>query len=106
MTVFNDMKVLLDTTVNCLEEKHDHERYRMEATFDKILRDQRHASQSFKSEFASTVLNKVNNLETFSNDLALEQAKILEKFISINQSFDGLDLFPKSCEGSEVTEKA
>ena len=55
----------------------------------------------FERRYNSLILNKVTKVEDFVKEVALEQARLLERFIWLgkDQSLDGERLFPKNMEG-------
>ena len=56
--------------------------------------------KTFKREYNSLILSKVTKMEAFVNDLALEQAKLLEGFITNKSKSEESKLFPVGTEGS------
>ena len=85
-SVFNDMKILFDTTVKQFDDKIIHERNKIEASYKRINLEQRHEMDKFKNEYNSLILKKVTKIEDFVNELALEQARILEKLVGLNSN--------------------
>ena len=81
VSVFNDMKILFDTTVNQFDEKIIYERRQIRTTYERLLQEQRKDMLNFEKRYNHLILSKVTKLEDFVNELAIEQAKLLEKFI-------------------------
>ena len=75
MSIFNDMKILFDSTVKKIDDKFNHERSQVEDIYAKILRDQKLVMTAFEKKYNHLILEKIVKLETLVNDLSLEQAK-------------------------------
>ena len=73
--IFNDMKILFDTTVKNFDEKVDFERTQVEERYAKILRDQRLVNQTYEQKYNLVVMKKLNNLESIINEFMLDKAK-------------------------------
>ena len=71
-SIFNDMKELFDTTVQSLEQKRIRDLASIEATYDKLVREQRNEVQKQKAEYNYLLLGKITKIERFANELALE----------------------------------
>ena len=52
---------------------------------------------NFEKRYNYIIVNKITKMEDFVNDVALEQARLLERFIR-NENRD--KMFPKNMEGS------
>ena len=89
-SIFNDMKILFDTTVKQFDEKVVYERTQVEERYAKILRDQRLVMQTFEKKYNILVMKKIDKLEKIVNDLALDQARMPKDM----EFMDG-GLFPK-----------
>ena len=72
ISIFNDMKELFDITIQGLEQKRAQDLTKIEATYDKLVREQRRETQKQKADFTRLLLGRVNKIEKFVNELALE----------------------------------
>ena len=72
MSIFNDMKILFDSTIKKIDEKFINERSQVEERYAKILRDQKLVMTAFEKKYNHLILDKIVKLETLVNDLGLE----------------------------------
>ena len=105
MRVFNDMKLLFDTTVKQFDTKLLHERKKIQQAYEKIVQDQKRAMEDFQRKYFDSVVTKIGKTDNFVNSLALEQAKLLERVVnnmSEEYSFDAESHFPKGKEWTQA----
>ena len=71
-SIFDDMKVLFDTTVKQFDDEVVYERSQVEERYAKILRDQRLLMQTFEKKYNLLIMKKIDKLENVVNDLAFD----------------------------------
>ena len=97
------MKELFDCTVKEFDKKVTYERNNMKSAYEKILSEQRKQFKVNEIEYNHLMLKKIKKIEDFAHELAIDQAKLLEKVISNNEGqsdYEERGLFPKSKEGN------
>ena len=89
LAVFKDMQLLLDTTVQQLEERFIVKCNSMQSCYQNINLDYRKTIQSNNKKYFNHFTDKISFIKKFMNELALEQAKILEGIMNkVNQTYD------------------
>ena len=73
------MKILFDSTVKQFEAKVDHERNEVAKSYEKIVEKQRNMILSFEMKYSNMIKSRLDRLEAFTDDLALEQARLNTK---------------------------
>ena len=76
------MKDLFDCTVKQFDKKVVYERNNIKMAYEKILLDQRQEMKVSEKKYDYLILNKVKKMEDFVHELAIGQAKLLEKVVS------------------------
>lgn len=108
-SVFEDMKILFDSTVKQFENKINYERNEVAKSYEKIVQKQKSMILGFEMKYSNLIKGRLDRLESFMDDLALEQARINTRaggamisnahHTTINQTyedskFDDIGLFP------------
>ena len=99
LEVFNDMKLLFDTTLENLRKKQEIERNQTEKIYDRIYQQQRKEIKGFEKRYNLFVKQKLTQFEHNLSTLALEQARLTEGSILSDDR-----LFPDKLEGSIETQ--
>lgn len=73
------MKILFDSTVKQFETKVDHERNEVAKSYEKIVDKQRSMILGFEMKYSNMIKGRLDRLESFADDLALEQARLNTK---------------------------
>ena len=97
------MQLLLDTTVQQLEERFIVKCNSMQNCYQNINLDYRKTIQSNNKKYFNLFNDKISFIEKFMNELALEQAKILEGVVNkVNYTFDEHG-FPQNPQAQNTT---
>ena len=73
LSIFNDMKILFDTTVKQLSDKLSNELSLMEDRYSKLLRDQKLVMVANEKKYTHLIKEKILRLETLVNDLSMQK---------------------------------
>ena len=73
LSIFNDMKILFDTTVKQLSDKLSSELGLMEDRYSKLLRDQKLVMVENEKKYIHLIKEKILRLETLVNDLSMQK---------------------------------
>ena len=71
-----DMKLLFDTTVKEFEKKLEAEKQKISQTYDRILEKQKNMVLALEMKYTNMIKHRIERVENFTNDLALEQARL------------------------------
>ena len=77
--MFNDMKILYDSTVATFDKKVVDERNKVAKTYQRIVEQQRSMMIGFEMKYNNLIRGRLDKIEAFTEDLALEQAKLNTK---------------------------
>ena len=96
ISVFEDMKMLLDATTKQFEERLQREMKKIQNQYGKLLQEQKQTVYDIENHYSNQIGAKIQSMEEFMNELALEQAKMKEMYIGTNkeQSENKSSLFP------------
>jgi len=75
-SIFNDMKRLFDMTIARFTRKMDAERDRLQGSYEIIMREQKVIVQAFERKFSYLVMGRIEKVEQFMEDIALEQGQM------------------------------
>jgi len=73
------MQILFDSTVKQFESKVDQERNEVAKSYEKIVEKQRNMILGFEMKYSNMIKGRLDRLEAFADDLALEQARLNTK---------------------------
>ena len=76
MSVMNDMKLLFDSAVKEFEKRMCAEKHDLTSSYGSILEKQKNMILAFEMKYSNMIKQRLDRLETFTNDLAMEQAHI------------------------------
>ena len=101
------MKILFDSTTLQFDEKIEREMEKVQATYGRLFQEQKQEVRDIEKRYNDLVTGKFKNLENFINEIALEQAKINEKYNGTsNEGFvNKSSLFPRSIENLSEGQK-
>ena len=74
--IMNDMKLLFDSTVKQFDKRLRAEKSQLTVTYDRIIEKQKNMTLAFEMKYSNMITQRIDRVETFSNDLALEQARL------------------------------
>ena len=74
--VMQDMKILFDSTVVEFNKRLEAEKKIISDTYDRILAKQKNMVLAFEMKYANMLKQRMDRVENFTNDLAMEQAKL------------------------------
>ena len=96
ISVFKDMKMLLDATTKQFEERLQREMTKIQTQYGKLLQEQKQAVYDIENHYSHQIGSKIQGMEDFMNEIALEQAKMKEKYNGANreQFVNKSSLFP------------
>ena len=99
------MKELFDATVKQFDDKVAYERNYIEKSYEKIILDQRTQMKIYEQNTRNAMLGKIRKLDDFVQELALGQARMLERAISAGKDesrFEDNGLFPRSMDSNNT----
>ena len=72
MSVMNDMKLLFDSAVKEFEKRMCAEKHDLTSSYGSILEKQKKMILAFEMKYSNMIKQRMDRLETFTNDLAME----------------------------------
>lgn len=76
VAVMEDMKLLFDSTVKQFDKRLIAEKNQLAATYDRIIQKQKNMVLAFEMKYSNMIKSRIDRVEAFTNDLAMEQARL------------------------------
>ena len=86
-SVFNDMKLLFDTTVAEFDKKVVYERNQVAQCYERILEKQKNMVLGFEMKYSSLYQQRIERLEASLDELTLEQARLTSRVGFVNANY-------------------
>ena len=74
--VMNDMKILFHSTVGEFEKKLEAGQSQIDVKYERILEKQNKMVLAIEVRYTGTIKKRIDRIEAFTNDLAMEQARL------------------------------
>ena len=74
--IMEDMHVLLNQTMKKFEKQIEAEKSHVSTTYDRIIEKQNNMVLAFEMKYTNMMKQRMDRIEAFTNDLAMEQARL------------------------------